>query len=89
MVSTVVTSTVTTISTITTVTSTTTMIGFGMALGLVAVIALIAFLCVRELAGAGQGIAQRSLSGFLDVPVVPLTIAFAIIVVMQIVDILA
>ena len=81
-------STVTT-STVTTVTTVTTMIGFGMTLGMVAVIALAAFLCVRQLAVASEGGTRRFLAKSLDVAIVPLVIAFAMIVAMKIVGILA
>ena len=79
MISTVTTSTVTTV---------TTMIGFGMALGLVAVIALIAFLGIRELATASEGGTQRLLAKSLDIGIVPLIIAFAMIIAMEMVEIL-
>ncbi len=82
MITTVVTSTVSTITTMTT------MQGFGMMLGLVAVIALVTFLCVKELAAAGDSSPRRSLAKFLDVGIVPLAIAFAMIVAMEIVKIL-
>ena len=77
------------ISTVTTVTTVTTMIGFGMALGLVAVIALIVFLGVRELATASEGGRQRLLAKSLEIGIVPLIIAFVMIVAMEIVEILA
>jgi len=77
MISTVTTSTVTTVT------------GFGMTLGLVAVIALIAFLGVRELATASEGGTQRLLAKSLDIGIVPLIIAFAMIIAMEMVEILA
>ena len=77
------------ISTVTTVTTVTTMLGFGMALGLVAVIALIVFLGVRELATASEGGRQRLLAKSLEIGIVPLIIAFVMIVAMEIVEILA
>ena len=80
MITTVTTSTVTTV---------TTMIGFGVALGLVAVVALVAFLCVKELAAASGGSSQRFLARSLDVGIVPLIIAFGMIVAMKVVAILA
>ena len=80
MISTVTTSTVTTI---------TTMIGFGMALGLVAVIALIAFLGVRELAAASESSRHRLLAKSLEIGIAPLVIAFVMIVAMKVVEILA
>jgi len=64
------------------------MIGFGMAVGLVAVIALIAFLGVRELATASGGGRQRLLAKSLEIGIVPLIIAFVMIVAMEIVAIL-
>ena len=81
--------TVVTTSTVTTVTTVTTMIGFGMVVGLVAVITLIALLGVRELAGVGHGSTPRLLAKSLDIGIVPLTIAFAMIVVIEVVRILA
>ena len=80
MISTVTTSTVTTI---------TTMIGFGMALGLVAVLVLITLLAVRELATVSEGGSRRRLAKALDIGIVPLIIAFAMIVVMKVVAVLA
>lgn len=80
MISTVTTSTVTTV---------TTTIGFGMALGLVAVMALIAFLTVRELASASEASPRRRLAKSLDIGVAPLIIAFAMIVAMKVAEILA
>jgi len=65
------------------------MIGFGMALGLVAVIALIAFLGARELANASEGGTHRLLAKSLDIGIVPLIIAFAMIIAMEMVEILA
>ena len=79
MISTVVTSTITTI---------TTMLGFGVTLGLVAVVALAAFLCARELAVANNGSTQRFLGSSLDVSIVPLIIAFVMIVAMKVVEII-
>jgi len=80
MITTVVTSTVTTVTAIT---------GFGVILGLMAVIALVAFLCVKELAAASGNSSHRSLAKFLDVGIIPLAIAFALIVATEIVKILA
>ena len=76
MITTVVTSAVTTVT------------DFGIILGVVAVIALVAFLCVKELYTASDSSRRRSLARFLDVGIVPLAIAFAMIVVMDIVKIL-
>jgi len=80
MITTVVTSTVTTV---------TTMLDFGMILGLVAVIALVVFLCAKELAAAGKNSSSRSLARFLDVGIIPLSIAFTMIVIVTVMEILA
>ncbi len=82
MITTVTTSTITSITTVTAM-------GFGMALGLVAVLALIAFLCARELAVVTDNRAYRLLVKSLNVGIVPLAVAFAVIVVVRIVEILA
>ena len=75
---------------VTTVTTTvTTMEGFGVILGLVAVIALVAFLCIKELTATSKRSSHRSLAKFLDIGIIPLTIAFAMIVIMQVVEVLA
>ncbi len=63
--------------------------GFGMALGLVAVIVLIAFLCVKELAISSEPSSWRFLAQSLDVAIIPLIIVFAIIVVTKTTAILA
>ena len=80
MISTVTTSTISTVSI---------MVGFGMVLGVVAVIALIVFLCAKELASASESKSHRILAKSLDVGIVPLIIAFAMIVAMKVVEILA
>ena len=74
-----------TISTVTTVTTT---IGFGVAMGVLAVIALLAFLCIKELSAATEDINHRFLARSLDIGIVPLFIAFVTIVVMKIVEVL-
>ena len=70
-------------------TSITTMADFGMILGLVVVIALVAFLCAKELATASESSSHRSLAKFLDIGMIPLIIVFAMIVIMKVVEILA
>lgn len=72
-----------------TVTSVTTIAGFGMIPGLLAAIALVAFLCVKELAAANGSSSHQSLAKFLDVGIVPLIIAFTMIVIVTIVEIIA
>ena len=75
-----------TISSVTTVTA---IIGFGMTAGLVAIITLIAFLGVKELANADGNGTQRLLAKSLDIGIIPLTILFVMITATRIVAILA
>ena len=63
--------------------------GLGMALGLVAVIALVAFLCVKELASSSEPDSRRFLAQSLDVAIIPLIIVFAMILVIKTTAILA
>ena len=63
--------------------------GLGMALGLVAVIALVAFLCVKELASSSEPDSRRFLAQSLDVAIIPLIIVFAMILVIKTTEILA
>ncbi len=62
---------------------------FGMALRLVAAITLVAFLCVKELASSSEPGSRRFLAQSLDVAIIPLIIAFAMIVVIKTTEILA
>lgn len=57
--------------------------------GLVAVIALVAFLCVKELASSSEPDSRRFLAQSLDVAIIPLIIVFAMIVVIKTTEILA
>lgn len=61
----------------------------GMIPGLVAVVALIAFLCVKELASSSEPGSRRFLAQSLDVAIIPLIIVVAMIVVMKTTEILA
>jgi len=63
--------------------------GFEAILGLVAVITLVAFLCARDLAAAGESSSCRSLAKFLDIGIIPLSIVFAMIVTVKVMAILA
>jgi glucan phosphoethanolaminetransferase (alkaline phosphatase superfamily) len=74
---------------ITTSSVTASVAGFGMALGLVAVIALVAFLCVKELAISSESDSRRFLAQSLDVAIIPLIIVVAMIVVIKTTEILA
>ena len=78
---------ITTVTT-STITSVTTTIGFAAAVGLVAVITLVAFLCTKELAAVSSG-SQKFLARSFDVGIVPLIVAFGMIVAMKVVQILA
>ena len=83
MISTVITSTITTITTVTAI------VGFGVALGVVAVVALIGLLGAKELTSVSASSTHRFLAKSLDVGIVPLGIAFAVIVAVKVVEILA
>ena len=83
MISTVITSTITTITTVTAI------VGFGLALGVVAVVVLIGLLSAKELSSASGNSTHRLLARSLDVGIVPLAIAFAVIVAVKVVEILA
>ncbi len=77
MISTVTTSTVTTV---------TAMMGFGVVMGVIALIALLVFLCARELAAASRGSKRMFLAKSLDIGIVPLLIAFVMIAVITILE---
>ena len=83
MISTVITSTITTITTVTAI------VGFGLAFGVVAVVVLIGLLGAKELSSASGSNTYRLLAKSLDVGIVPLAIAFAVIVVVKVAEILA
>ena len=65
------------------------MIGFGVAAGIVAAIALLAFLCARQLTADSGNSKHRILAKSLDVVIAPLLIAFVMIIAMKIAEILA
>ena len=72
-----------------TVTSVTTLLGFSIVLGMIVVLALVAFLCVKELAAAGVGVRRRFLAKSFNVVIVPLVVAFVMIVSMKVVEIVS
>ena len=76
--------TVTTITTITTITA----LGITGAISIVAVVSLAAFLITKELASAGGSGTSLRIARFLGVGLVPLIIAFAVIVAVKIASIL-
>ena len=79
MISTITTSTITTV---------TTMIGFGVAVSIVTVITLLAFLSSKELAAASINKKHRFLAKSLDVAIVPLLVSFVLITVVKIAEVL-
>lgn len=78
-----------TISTIIAGTTVSTTAGVGVIIGAVAVVALAIFLFVKELATASNRSTHQHLSHGLDVVIIPLSIAFAVILVMQILNYIA
>ena len=82
MITTVTTSTVTTV---------TTAVGLGLALGVVAMVTLITFLCGKELASAsiGKDGSQRFLFRSFDVGIMPLVIVFGVTILINVLEILS
>ena len=87
MISTVVTSTITTVTTVTAIVGLG--VTLGVALGVIAVVALIGLLGAKELTGASRSSTHKLLAKSLDVGIVPLGIAFAVIVAVTVMEILA
>jgi hypothetical protein len=81
MVSTVTSSTISTIST--------NAAGLTTAIGIISVLALIALLTTKELASAGQSGTSRLVAKYCDIGILPLTFAFAVTVVVKVIEILA
>ena len=78
------------ITTVTTVTTVTTIAAMGLtaALSIAAIITLIVFLATRELASAGHSHRFSRMAKFVSVGILPLIMAFAAIVVVDIAKIL-
>jgi len=76
-----------TVSTITAITAMSAE-GIAGALGAAAVVMLILFLSIKELAGAGTSEVSGRISSFVTLPIIPLLIAFAVIVIVKVVEIL-
>ena len=78
------------ITTVTTVTTTTMIAAMGLAtaLSIAAAVGLVIFLTTKELAGANRSGSSVRIAKFANVGILPLAIAFAIIVVIQIAGIL-
>ena len=81
MITTVTTSTITTVTTIAAM-------GLAATVSLAAVITLIAFLTAKELAGASLSPSSQLTARFLSVGILPMVMAFAVIVGVRIVEIL-
>ena len=78
------------ISTITTTTVTAiAAMGFSTAIGIAAAIMLVVFLAAKQLAGAGNSGSSLRIARFLNVSLLPLGIAFAVIVAVKIAGLLA
>ncbi len=79
------------ITTVTTVTTVTTIaaLGFTGIISIAAVVVLILFLTTKELAGASSSGFSLRIAKFVSVGILPLVMAFAVIVVMKIVEALA
>lgn len=78
MISTVTTSTVSTITTA----------ALAGSLALVGILVLLVLLVQKELAGAAEGSRLKSLSRYLNVGIIPLAIAFVLIVAFRVVEVL-
>jgi len=81
---------ITTITTITTVTTVTTIAGMaiGAVISVVAVLTLLAFLTTRELAGASNSNVSLRLARITSTGILPLVMAFAVIVIVKIAEVL-
>ena len=77
--------------TITTVTTVITIAALGLtaAMSIAAVVILIAFLTTKELAGSGGNGYSIRVGRFLSVGIIPLLMAFAVVVVVKIFEVLA
>ena len=81
MISTVTTSTITTVTTIAA-------IGLTAAISVAAIVTLIAFLSTKQLAGASPSHSSKLIARFLNIGILPLIMAFAVIVVVKIAEVL-
>ena len=74
-----------TVSTITTIAA----LGLSATIGIAAVITLIVFLTTKELASSGENRAFSRIGRYLSVGIIPLLMAFAVVVAVKIVEVLA
>ena len=81
---------ITTVTAVTTVTTVTTIaaVGFTTIMSAVAVVTLIAFLTARELASTGKSPFALRIASFARIGILPLTMAFAALVIVKIAEIL-
>jgi len=79
------------ITTVTTVTTVTTIAALGLsaAISIAAVVLLMLFLTTRELAGATRRGSSLRIARFVSVGILPLVMAFAVIVAIKIIEVLA
>ena len=79
------------ITTVTTVTTVTLIEAMGLAaiIGAAATVALIAFLIAKELASASLSPSSQLIARFLNVGILPLVMAFAVVVAVKIAEVLA
>ncbi len=63
-------------------------LGFGAIISMAAVVTLIVFLATRELASAGRSRFSLRIARFASVGILPLAIAFAVMVAIQIAQVL-
>ena len=81
MITTVTTSTITTVTAIAA-------IGLTAVVSIVAVVSLICFLTTKELASAGSSSTSLRISRFVSIGILPLVMAFAVIVAVKIAEVL-
>lgn len=82
MITTVTTSTITTVTTVAAM-------GLATGITIAAVICLIVFLTTKEIAGVGVSNTSKRVSRFLNVSIIPLAIAFAVVLMVKIAEVLA
>lgn len=78
------------ITTVTTVTTVTTIAALGLtaAVGIGAIVLLILFLAAKELAGANSSGFSIRVARFVSVGILPLLMAFVVIVIMKIIEVI-
>ena len=79
---------ITTVTTVTTVTTIAVM-GLTAAISIAAVVSLVAFLTTKELASAGHFRSSTRVAKFVNVGILPLAIAFAVIVAIKILGVVS